>query len=133
MIKGILACFACSALWLSGHSRGSRFLSLVFARQTDENFFQFLPQDVLIVAVLISVFAGNGKRVAMLLCQVITRSALLYPLDAIPYPTQNGPVLLRDLAIHSLNNSSESTTSELVVGRKQFLNLGCSEGLSSCL
>ncbi len=58
----MLACFACSALWLSDHSRGSRFLSLVFARQTDEYLFQFLPQDVLIVVVLISVFAGNGKR-----------------------------------------------------------------------
>ncbi len=69
----------------------------------------------------------------MLLCHVITRSALLYPLDAVPYPTQNGAVFLRDLAIHSLNNSSEGTTREPVVGWKQFLNLGCSEGLSGCL
>ena len=60
IIKGILACFACSALWLGDHSRGNRFLALVFARQTDEIFFQFLPQDVLIVAVLIPVFAGNS-------------------------------------------------------------------------
>ena len=69
----------------------------------------------------------------MLLCPVITRSALLYSLDAIPYSTQDGAILLRDLAIHSLNDSTESTTSELVVGWKQFLNLGCSEGLSGCL